>query len=160
MSQEKVYVKRLKKGDVVFYEGDQERLLYRVVSGEVATFSSYGGTREKEISRIRADECFGEMAILENQPRSTTAVAMADCVLMVYPESAMEYFIANNPKFSLSIMRSLSAKLRSTTEEMVRMHRLLLRAEQNAPEDKVISDYIRWHTDYDPNGEARFIIKI
>ena len=150
---------QLKKGDVLFFQGDEEYILYKVLSGEIGLYINYGKKEEKELARMKKDDCFGEMAILERKPRTATAVAVEDCTLMSYPEEHMAYFIAQNANFALNIMRGLSSKLRNATNEIHTMQELLLMADKKHP-SKALHTYIQRHTVYDSNGIPHFNVKI
>ena len=158
----KVYVKKLGKGEVLFYQADEERVLYKILSGAISIYSGYGTKQERQLSRMEAGDCFGEMAVLDHQPRSATAVAAEDCSLMVYPEEVMGHFIAENPNFALSIMRGLSAKLRNATGEIAEMQRLLVLADKSANRDEhsMINAYIQKHIEYTPEGETLFVVRV
>lgn len=114
------------------------------------------------MSRMEADDCFGEMAVLDHQPRSATAVAAEDCSLMVYPEKLMGYFMTQNPNFALNIMRSLSAKLRNATREIEEMQSLLVLAETSVSREQypVINVYIQKHMEYAPDGPPMFVVRV
>lgn len=109
---------------------------------------------------MKQDDCFGEMAILEHQPRTATAVAVEDCVLMAYPEGLMGQFISQNPRFALNIMMGLSAKLRNATSEIAAMQELLRKAKANPTDISVLDRYIRTHTEYDADGASSFVVRI
>lgn len=156
---EQTNILQVKKGDVLFFQGDEEYILYKVLSGEIVLYINYGKKEERELARMKKDDCFGEMAILEHKPRTATAVAGEDCILMSYPEEHMGYFIAQNPVFALNIMKGLSSKLRNANKEINDMQELLVMANKRIP-NTAIDRYIRNHTEPDANGVPRFTIKI
>lgn len=114
------------------------------------------------MSRMESGDCFGEMAVLDHQPRSATAVAAEDCSLMVYPEELMGHFIAQNPNFALGIMCGLSAKLRNATREIEEMQSLLVLAEKSVSREQypVINAYIQRHIEYTSDGTPMFVVRV
>lgn len=68
-----IYGRDFPAGAVVFEEGDPGSRMYVIQSGEVRILKIVSG-REIELARLTAGEAFGEMALLEGQPRSATAV--------------------------------------------------------------------------------------
>ncbi len=151
---------QLKKGDILFHQGDEEYILFKVLSGEVGLYLNYGEKTERELARMKKEQCFGEMAILEQKPRTATAVALEDCILMAYPEEYMGLFVSQNIMFTLNVMQGLSAKLRNANKEIEAMQELLLAANKEHPGDKGIDRYIRKHTQFAPDGTPYFAVKI
>lgn len=154
------YLKELKEGDVLFYQGEEELVLYKVLSGEIALYINYGESTERELARMNKEQCFGEMAILEKKPRSATAVAAQDSILMAYPEKYMKLFITQNPTFIWNVMQGLSDKLRNATKEINEMQELILLANKSIPENKPIDRYIQMHTQFNADGIPYFAVKI
>ena len=84
---------QLEKGNVIFRAGEQADCLYDIYDGTVGIYSDYQTSNEKLLADLHVDEVFGEMGILDNMPRSATAVCLTDCtVLVVKPENFMMYF--------------------------------------------------------------------
>lgn len=118
---DKTGIMQLKEGEILFKQGEESRVLYKLLAGEIALYLNYGTEDQKELARIEKDNCFGEMGVLEHKPRTATAIAMNDCVLMAFSEEQMELFISQNTKFALKIMKDLSAKLRNANKELEEM---------------------------------------
>lgn len=159
MENQRAKIQTFKRGEVVFQQRDTEKLLYKVLSGEVGIYSDYGDSNQLCLYRMQKDQCFGEMSILEDCPRSATAVAMEDVSLMVYPEQLMGSLLNQNPRFAMELMQTLSERLRNSNNEMEKMHSMLLRMVQQKIPDKEIQDYISKHTIYTKEGDALFSIK-
>jgi CRP/FNR family transcriptional regulator, cyclic AMP receptor protein len=97
-----------KAGDVIFREGEPAQELFIIQSGEVeirlgnrvlATLSSFG--------------IFGEMALIDNAPRSATAVAVSAAKLVAVSEKQFLFLISNTPYFALNVMRVMARRLRA-----------------------------------------------
>jgi hypothetical protein len=73
LSPAEIYGREFPAGAVVFEEGDPGSRMYVIHSGEVRIVKRVGA-REVELARLGPGEAFGEMALLERQPRSATAV--------------------------------------------------------------------------------------
>lgn len=146
-----------KKGEVIFQEGDEEKILYKVLSGKVGIYANYGKEQQREMAILEKDQCFGEMAILENSARSATAISESDTLLMSYPEEIFGLFIAQNTVFFLNLLKNLSLRLRNTNKEVEEMHRLLLQHTQE-PKPQKIDLYLRQHTTYDSDGTPHFTL--
>ena len=90
--------------------------MYILRNGRVGTFSNYGATDELKLSDVTPVACFGEMGMLSDDPRDSTAVAEEDDtqVEIVRPEDLENLFKTSPEKINL-ILKSLSFRLRSIT---------------------------------------------
>ena len=100
-------------GDIIFSEGDEAKDFFLVVLGEVKI--SIAGD---EVAALKAGEIFGEMAILEDIPRTATAEAGGIVIVL---SVAVEILTAKMPilanKALLSVARQMSARLRGANEK-------------------------------------------
>jgi len=96
----------------IFVEGDQGDCMYIVKEGVVDVV--YKG---KSLGTIEKGGIFGEMALIDFQPRSATAVAKTDCVLVPVDEKHFSRLVQETPAFALQVMRVLVQRLRSMNTE-------------------------------------------
>lgn len=102
-------------GDVIFRAGDASDCMYDLCDGCVGIYADYRTENEKLLTELYADEVFGEMGILDNMPRSATAVCLKDCsVLVVKPENFMHFFRDKTMKV-LQILQRMCIRLRKLT---------------------------------------------
>ena len=112
---------QLEKGNVIFRAGEQSDCLYDIYDGTVGIYSDYQTPNEKLLAELRVDEVFGEMGILDNMPRSATAVCLTDCtVLVVKPENFMMYF-EKKPAVILQLLQRMCMQLRDLTEKYLKV---------------------------------------
>ena len=97
-----------KAGDVIFRQGDPARELFIVQSGEVEI---HLGNRLLET--LPQYSIFGEMALIDNAPRSATAIAATDAKLVPVSEKQFLFLISNTPYFALNVMRVMARRLRA-----------------------------------------------
>lgn len=69
---------RFQRGDVIFREGDSGEKMYAVLDGEVMISKSIAGAGQEALAFLQRGDYFGEMALIDNAPRSATAKAHAD----------------------------------------------------------------------------------
>jgi len=100
--------KTFKQGDVVFETGDLGDCMYVVKEGEISLFRG-----DKELSTLGTGEIFGEMAIIDSQPRSASAIAKTDCQLIPINEKKFGFLVQQTPNFALFVMRVLAERLRT-----------------------------------------------
>ena len=104
-----------KKGDYVFREGDTADVMYMIHKGRVQISKGFGSFDEK-IRILGEGEFIGEMAVINQKPRSASAVAMDDCVLIKMDRESFNETIQKNHEFSVSVIQLLSERLRETDE--------------------------------------------
>ena len=68
------------------------------------------------MSELAANDIFGEMALIDNQPRSATAVAVTDVELVPVSEKQFLFLVGQTPYFALKVMRVLAQRLRATNK--------------------------------------------
>lgn len=105
-----------KAGEVIFREGDHGESLYLIWSGQVVILR---GDLETPILLAfrKPGEIFGEMALLENQPRSATVIAIDNTRLVEINRAGFEQLLSEAPHISRSLMGILSVRLRRMNEE-------------------------------------------
>ena len=99
------------KGGVLFREGEPGQEMYIVLRGMIKVFR---GSRVIDI--VKPGEYFGEMAIIENQPRSASVAALEDAVLLQVPLAVFHEYFSRQPKSLVSMMRTLSQRVRRDLE--------------------------------------------
>jgi CRP/FNR family cyclic AMP-dependent transcriptional regulator len=100
-----------KAGSVIFREGDEARELFVIKSGQVRIQIG-----NRTITELVADSIFGEMALIDNEPRSATAVAATDVELVAVTEKQFLFLVSQTPYFALKVMRVLAQRLRATNK--------------------------------------------
>ena len=101
---------QVKAGSVIFREGEAADRLFVIKSGEVRIQIG-----NRTITELCAGDIFGEMALIDNEPRSATAVAMTDVELVPVSEKQFLFLVSQTPYFALKVMRVLARRLRATT---------------------------------------------
>ena len=102
-----------KAGDVIFREGDPARDLFIVQSGAVEI--RLGNRLLETLSQY---SIFGEMALIDNAPRSATAIAATDVRLVAVSEKQFLFLISNTPYFALNVMRVMARRLRAANRAL------------------------------------------
>ena len=97
----------LAKGDTIFREGERGREFFVVVRGQVEIRSG-----NRCLETLGPKGIFGEMALIDDSPRSATAVAMTDVTVAPIKENQFLFLVKNTPFFALNVMRVLAHRLR------------------------------------------------
>ena len=117
-----IRTKRFGAGDIVFREGEVGEALFLVKEGRVAITKQVKGNVEQVLAHLGPCDYFGEMAVMDKIPRTATATAEEDCVLVVVGESDLVKMMDDYPKAAAKIMfnllRTFSKRLRATNEQI------------------------------------------
>jgi len=117
---------RFYSGDRIFEINDQGDNLYILVSGTVGISIDPDSASRNFIVTLGPGDCFGEMNLLDDKPRSATAHAIEDTVVLSLDKSRLRGLILSYPEISIGMLRSLSLRLREAN----------LRATPTGPEMK------------------------
>ena len=107
------------RGDHVFEIGDQGDHLYIIVSGEIGISLDTNPDSTTYISRLGPGDCFGEMNLLDDLPRSATASVLDDTVLLSLEKTRLRGLIQSYPDMSIGMLRSLSLRLRNANRKLM-----------------------------------------
>jgi CRP-like cAMP-binding protein len=111
------------KGTTFFAEGDKGGSLYVIISGSVRIAKGAPGERADTIGFIGKGACFGEMALIDDLPRSASAVAEDDCLVLELDRNDALDLFHENPYIARKVLwafcRSLSLRLREAGDRIV-----------------------------------------
>lgn len=113
---EKVYT----KGSILFEEGEIGDIFYVVKKGKVSLTKRIKST-EGELSFFGPYEYFGELALIDEEPRSATAITFDDSVMLSINKKDFLQVCKENPEVLLSIVKTMSSRLRATNEMYIEM---------------------------------------
>src|SRR6201994_1958190 len=106
-----VETRRVRAGGVIFRTGEQADELFVVKSGYVRIQIG-----NRTMAELTADDIFGEMALIDSEPRSATAIAITDVELVPVSEKQFLFLVGQTPYFALKVMRVLAQRLRATNK--------------------------------------------
>ncbi|MEM6384167.1 MAG: MBL fold metallo-hydrolase [Pseudomonadota bacterium] len=119
------------QGETIFRKGDPGEELFVVLSGRVGV-TDVDGAGPGVVAEFPSGGVFGEMAVIDRQPRSATAVALEDNTsLMVLDAARFVYLVSQQPGFALFIMETLSSRQRGQKREAAEPV-----SQSNAPPEK------------------------
>lgn len=114
---ERAIARRYRRGQLIFGEGDSGESLFLVVDGLVKVFVTSDEGEEMVLITLRSGDSFGELALIDGQPRSASAQALEETsVLVVTREVLLELMLAF-PPIAESLLASLGALVRRLTEQ-------------------------------------------
>ncbi len=98
-------------GQAIFKAGDAPRCAYLIQSGSVEVSTTRDG-KEVPLGQLKAGDMFGEMALIDAQPRSATAIAKEVTTCVVLTPVEFQKRLEGSDPFVRSMLHSLTAKLR------------------------------------------------
>jgi signal transduction histidine kinase len=105
---------------LIFKEGDAGDGIYFVKDGLVQISAGVGYGDIKVLTRIRQGELFGEMAVLDNQPRSANATAEGATTVYFINRAEWEQLLERAPRLAAALVREISRRVREFNAKYVR----------------------------------------
>ncbi len=148
-----------KKGEIIFSEGDTGNEMYLIKSGNVRIYKLTGRIQHT-LAVLKEGNFFGEMAILDQSPRSASAEASTDVELVIFDKEAFISNIRKNP-FIEFVVNELISRLRVTSNQFkllaipddeLRFATVLLNKAQSFAENKTDDSVLTMNID--PEGIA------
>lgn len=110
---------RLVRGDLLFREGDAADALYVVLTGRVAiAIANPIDNRETVVSLMEPGDLFGEMAMLDDGPRSAMARALETSTVLAIPFAPVVTAFQSDPRLLWGVTRLLAHRLRAMDEAL------------------------------------------
>jgi CRP/FNR family cyclic AMP-dependent transcriptional regulator len=113
----KVYPKHC----VLINEGDESDALYVILKGKVKIFVSDDNGREVTLNIQGTGEYFGELALLDEEPRSASVITLERSRIALIPKSEFQRCLLERPEISLKLMRAMARRIRALTNNVKNM---------------------------------------
>ncbi|HEX4418006.1 MAG TPA: DUF1003 domain-containing protein [Kofleriaceae bacterium] len=101
-------------GQAIMAQGDQGSEMYIVATGHVNIFLPGESSRRVSLKDIARGEYFGELALFDDKPRSASALATTDAVLLALSRETLSSYLADRPRAAMNILQTMSERLRET----------------------------------------------
>jgi CRP-like cAMP-binding protein len=110
--------RRFRARATVFEEGTVGEYMYVIREGQVKISKMSDDGREKILEIFGPGDFFGEMALLDQAPRSASVKSSTDCVLLALSRNDFMALLRRNPEIALELIREQTRRLRETDEEV------------------------------------------
>jgi CRP/FNR family transcriptional regulator, cyclic AMP receptor protein len=136
------------RGTIVIVEGDPTDSLYLIISGRLKVMMSDAEGKEVILTILGPGEFFGEMGLIDDEPRSATVVAIEPCELLYIAKRDFKKCLAENFDMAMAVMRGLVRRLREADRKIGslalldvygRVARLLLDMSENVDGEKIVT---------------------
>ncbi|MCR4317753.1 MAG: Crp/Fnr family transcriptional regulator [Planctomycetes bacterium] len=105
-------------GDCIFKQDEVGELLYIIVKGLVRIEHKSHYRKRKVLALLAEEDCFGEMALIDHESRSATAMAMNNIELLLIKKEDFERIAFDSPAILMNIIKLLSGRLRQANREI------------------------------------------
>jgi CRP-like cAMP-binding protein len=113
-------------GEIIFSQGDPGIALYIIHEGEVIIEKCTENGRKVVLANFTKGDFFGELALLDDETRSASAIAVKESVIAVIFKPDLDEYIDKYPKKGLKILRGIcqiiAARLRNVNEDFVTLY--------------------------------------
>ncbi len=109
--------KKFAAGQIIFEEGERGDVAYVIESGCVSIYKTFDGSMVT-LGQIKTNGVFGEMALIDNEPRMASAVAVEDTVCLVIPMAALKAQIGKTPDLVILVLETLLHDIRKMGREL------------------------------------------
>jgi len=140
--------KTFPRSTTIINAGDPTDALYIVISGRLKVMMSDDEGREVILAILGQGEFFGEMGLVDDEPRSATVIAIEPCELLVMSKADFKKCLAENFDICMGVMRGLVKRLRDADKKIGslalmdvygRVARLLLEMSETIDGQKVVT---------------------
>ncbi len=129
-----VHRREYRAGEFIFYQGDPGLGMYVIEEGTVAIVLLDEKKQQKELTQLGEGDFFGEIALLDEGPRSACAIARTDCKMIGFFRPDLFEVIRKYPQLGLKIVLKLAEmvgeRLRATDTELMNLRTQLDSARQ------------------------------
>ena len=141
-------IRALEKGEVLFSQTDPADTVYVVRSGCISIFLATLEGRELVINEMHTGDCFGELSLITDQPRSTGALARESSEVISIPRDVFLKGLEAEPELMRRVLETTALRLRVSSEResalafldsSARIAKVLLQLDQQADNEGVIS---------------------
>jgi CRP-like cAMP-binding protein len=109
-------VRHVAAGAPILREAEPGDLFFALVRGEVKVFVDSPDGREVVLTHLQAGDFFGEMALLEGEPRSASVTALAESELLAIARDDFFALLSRDFALTRKILQTMSARLRRSNE--------------------------------------------
>jgi CRP-like cAMP-binding protein len=110
--------RRYPKDSVVFFENEQGDFFFMILEGRIKVTILGDDGREVILSLLGSGDFFGEMALLDNEPRSATAIAVEDTELLSLHRNDFQAVLSDNRSITVGLIKVLTSRLRRANHQI------------------------------------------
>lgn len=141
--------------EYIYYEGEPGDKMYIVIKGVVGMYVNNAIDEQIEVARAEVGGIFGELAVFDNLPRSTSTIALEDVICVAIGRDKLDELVSSCPEIAIGIMESMCGRLRRLNNALYRGNRSI--QNKKFPNFKVPAEYSGSHDVREPAHDLNFI---
>jgi CRP/FNR family cyclic AMP-dependent transcriptional regulator len=106
-------------GEVIMREGEPGGELYLLLEGRAEAWLDYEGPNRKRLGEIGKGEYMGEIAILDNEPRSASVVVVEQARALVLDGDSLKALVMQMPESAFELLRVMTARVRASERRLL-----------------------------------------
>jgi len=106
-------------GEVIVRQGDPGGELYLLLEGSAEAWLDHGGANPQQLSTMPAGSYFGEMAILDDEPRSATVIAREPARLLTLDGDSLKELLLQMPEIAFELLRVMTSRVRASERRLL-----------------------------------------
>jgi uncharacterized membrane protein len=103
-------------GQLIMNQGDRGTSMFIIANGHVNIHLPGEASRRISLKDVSDGEYFGELALFDDKPRSASALATTDALLLELDRATLSRFLGAHPHAAMMLLRTMSTRLRETNE--------------------------------------------
>jgi CRP/FNR family cyclic AMP-dependent transcriptional regulator len=107
--------RQFRQGEMIFLQGDSGQALYLIESGRVRIYVQEESGQETSVIFYTTGDIFGELSVIDGLPRSASAVALDDTVVLMLSRDRLRAQLRAVPQLAYNFMQALSVRVRYST---------------------------------------------
>jgi CRP/FNR family transcriptional regulator/CRP/FNR family cyclic AMP-dependent transcriptional regulator len=114
----RLVLRRYGIGQIIFHHGDPGGLLYIISCGKVKIAHSTPDGQEALLAILGSGDFFGELALLDDSPRSATAEALEPTLTLTLHRTDFRRYLGSNPDFAMHVLQSMARNIRRLNSQL------------------------------------------
>lgn len=139
-------LKKYKRGNVLFVEGEPSTFLYIIKTGKVLLVKQEGNSLVP-LTEVKSGNFIGEISVFTDETRTATAIVMDDSEIYLVKKSDIKQVVSQCPEWIDDIMQTLCERLKHTTD-ILREHKIMLSESESTLTSDQINHYMKAIDDY------------
>ena len=135
-------------GEVIIKEGDIGNSFFQLLEGKAGVYKNYGLEDQVQLTVLIPGQYFGEMAVIEAYPRSSTVVAEGNAKVVEVSADDLDTYFSEKPDEILAIMKHLGKRLKELTADYDEAKKILADLKSSNKKDDWFSVLIQKHIDW------------
>ncbi len=111
-------VRKYPKNTVLVTEGDESTHLYILRKGTASAYLNSDDGRQVNLNYMHEGDYFGELSLLDGQPRSASVISVTDCEVIMISKTSFDELLRDYPEFALVLITELTGRIRKLTDSV------------------------------------------